>query len=70
MVVGIMVGQQMLCSKQGFQECMKALSLEHRIRDIQCGCEVMIYVSLDMNTMKWHIAKFVVGHNHLLVSAS
>lgn len=35
----------------------------HQVRDVCCGCKMMIYVTLDMNGMMWHVATFVEKHN-------
>lgn len=39
-----------------------------QVKDVHCGCEAIIYIALDINTMMWHIVPFDEGHNHLLVS--
>ncbi|KMZ70646.1 hypothetical protein ZOSMA_197G00190 [Zostera marina] len=70
-----MVGQRMLCSKQGYAPSTATENIvnekkQRRIKNSRSGCLAMIYISLDRSTQLWRVVNFIEDHNHPLVTPS
>ncbi|KMZ67866.1 hypothetical protein ZOSMA_255G00030 [Zostera marina] len=70
-----MVGQRMLCSKQGYTSTTATANIvnekkQRRIRNLRSGCLTMIYISLDRSSKLWRVVNFIQHHNHPLVTPS
>jgi hypothetical protein len=64
---GLKIGQEMLCSKEGFRAKKCAKGNNPTTHDeTRVGCKAMVYVK--KNEDRWIISRFIRDHNHALFS--